>query len=779
MFAIGIRYLNGWSMAAADGTRKERPEWPPHPERVFMALAAAWFETDRDTEEGKALRWLESLAPPAVAAAAAAFRTSVVSYVPTNDTSVAGKAIAGNTMDELKAAGLAMLSEHRARQPRGFPVAVPYNPTVYLIWRARLDDRRPAMERLAAKVTHVGHSASLVQTWVEPDCTVAPDWEPTEGIATHRLRIPSSGRLDELAEIFNGDEWIAYHDLRAELEQARADVRNMKRPPRVVWRDFPDAVLLAAEAPTKRHEEYRAAKSGAAVAAATLVRSLVDESGIGAVRSMIDATSGGPDPVLVSAHAYERDGFNAIPAALAKLLSQRLDVPYDTTVVQTNVVGHTGADGYRRLARQAAFGGNVERGRRYVMVDDFIGQGGTLANLRGWVEKQGGLVVGAVGLTGKAYSARLNPSEERLHELREKHGPDFEKWWKEHFGHTFDCLTHSEARYLAHSPDVDTIRSRLAAAVREGGGPGDARSPREQRLHVRKLTALLQERFPAGQPRMRRRPGPGKWQGYGPLHTTATHSAPRSVFDPRVVVIGLAGPRPTLPVTLKLTAALRGLLMRQCPQQPPPEWLSGHREDGTPASDPHLALVPLPFVGAPHADGRILGVALVLPDGLNPEEAGRCLEGVLRDSATGLPQAQRLFDGEWFECTLELETRERPPANLRPATWTSLSDVWASVTPVVLNRHFKGVDRWEQAAESVKDACEHIGLPRPREVLLHPVSRVEGVPHVRQFPQLARKRDGGRQSHSHAVVVFDEPVAGPVLLGAGRFRGYGLCRPIT
>ena len=33
---------------------------------------------------------------------------------------------------------------------------------------------------------------------------------------------------------------------------------------------------------------------------------------------------------------------------------------------------------------------------------------------------------------------------------------------------------------------------------------------------------------------------------------------------------------------------------------------------------------------------------------------------------------------------------------------------------------------------------------------------------------MTRKRDGGRQSHSHAVIVFDEPVAGPVLVGAGR-----------
>ena len=108
------------------------------------------------------------------------------------------------------------------------------------------------------------------------------------------------------------------------------------------------------------------------------------------------------------------------------------------------------------------------------MVDDFIGQGGTLANLRGWIEHQGGRVVGAVALTGKPYSAKLNSSGEQLYELRQKHGPDFEKWWQKCFGHSFDCLTQSEARYLARSPDVDTIRNRLAAAQQEGNGSGRA-----------------------------------------------------------------------------------------------------------------------------------------------------------------------------------------------------------------------------------------------------------------------------------------------------------------
>ena len=305
--------------------------------------------------------------------------------------------------------------------------------------------------------------------WVERDCGVTPEWEPIEGIAVHRLRIPSTGSLDRLARTCNREAWIACHDLRDELERAQAALKAMKPPPRVAWRDFPDAVLLADETMTKRHPAYTDAKAGDAGAATDLVHALVDETGIAAVRRLLDA-AGAALPVLVSAHAYEREGVNAIPAALAKLLSERLDVPFDTAFVQTNVVGHTGAGGYGRLARQAAFGGEVETGREYVMVDDFIGQGGTLANLRGWIEKQGGPVVGAVGLTGKPYSAKLNPSEEQLHELRRKHGPDFEKWWREHFGHAFDCLTQSEARYLARSPDADTIRDRLAAAEREGGG---------------------------------------------------------------------------------------------------------------------------------------------------------------------------------------------------------------------------------------------------------------------------------------------------------------------
>ena len=625
MFVLAIRYLNGWSMAAEDGARKEQAEWPPHPDRVFMALAAAWFETGEEGEEAQALRWLEepeatqgepvtphgkegeallwlqALPPPAVAASDAAYRTIVTSYVPVNDDGGGKKSSPKTELDRLRNKGLALMPEHRLRQPRGFPVAIPHDPTVRLIWReTEPGDHHAALERLAAKVTHVGHSASFVQVWVERDCDIAADWEPVEGIATRRLRVPSAGSLERLARPYR-DAKAAFRDHLDKIEQAETELKALTPPPRVAWQhDFPDAVLLAAETRTKRHPEYAAAKSGDDSAAAKLVDSLVDGSGLTAVRRIVETSRSGA-PVLVCAHAYEREGVNAIPVALSELLSQRLDVALSTAVVQSNVVSHTGADGYGRLARQARFEGDVAAGREYLMVDDFIGQGGTLANLRGWIEKQDGRIIGAVGLTGKPYSAKLNPSREQLDELRQKHGRDFEKWWRGHFGHAFNCLTQSEARYLARSPDADTIRDRLAAAEREGDRRGSARSVKEQKQHIRRLKS---QKLPVPL-----RPVPGTWQGYDRPLQTKPEPAPHSIFDPRVLVLGIGGRRVSLPATLKLASALRGLLMRECPEQPPPEWFSGHRPDGIPT------LAPLPFVGSHHADGRIMGLALVLPGG--------------------------------------------------------------------------------------------------------------------------------------------------------------------
>jgi len=272
------------------------------------------------------------------------------------------------------------------------------------------------------------------------------------------------------------------------------------------------------------------------------------------------------------------------------------------------------------------------------------------------------------------------------------------------------------------------------------------------------------------------RPEPGLWQGYGPALKIDHPAISHSIFDENLVVLNLVGKHLGLHATLKITEAVRGALFSWCPE-PIPEWISGHRPDKSPSREPHLAILPLPFVGHGHADSRIMGVALAIPRGIDKIEVGNFIEPWLRDE-NGWPRTIRLFDGQWFECRIQLETRETPPWNLRREAWTKASKIWASVTPVVLDRHFDGKDKWKKAAELVKDACERVGLPRPENILLHPVSQVQGAPHSRDFPSIKRKSDGGRMHHCHAVIQFSEPVIGPVIVGAGRFKGYGLCRPM-
>ena len=219
-------------------------------------------------------------------------------------------------------------------------------------------------------------------------------------------------------------------------------------------------LIHASETDVKQHIAYTAAKSGDSDAANNLVCANIN---LKKVQQLADLLTG-RRPLLVSAHAAEREGVNAIPEVFADVLGYNLNWPVDAGIVQANVVSHTGANGFWRLAKQAEFQGPVRKGCEYVLVDDFVGMGGTLANMKGYIESQGGVVLAAVSLTGKPHSAKLAPTPERLKELRVKHGTEFENWWVERFDHPFDALTESEARYLTRTETAERIRDRIAGA---------------------------------------------------------------------------------------------------------------------------------------------------------------------------------------------------------------------------------------------------------------------------------------------------------------------------
>lgn len=256
----------------------------------------------------------------------------------------------------------------------------------------------------------------------------------------------------------------------------------------------------------KGHADRHAAKTGGAAAADGLVGDLVEVSGILSLTGMI----GGEVPIVASVHAQEAEGVNAIPEALAGVIAERLRLQTDTVIVQSNLVDYSGTDGFSRLARQALFDGDVVVATACLMVDDFIGQGGTLANFRGHIEAGGRRVIEGVALTGKPFSSKPALSDQRLSELRYKHG-ELEDRWRARFGFGFDAVTESEARYLVGAADADTIRNRVtAAASAADGGGGEVGSGQAARLRGRTGLNGCPRSTPSTPVRRRTPPPPGR-----------------------------------------------------------------------------------------------------------------------------------------------------------------------------------------------------------------------------------------------------------------------------
>ena len=240
---------------------------------------------------------------------------------------------------------------------------------------------------------------------------------------------------------------------------------RMNQSARVPWSTgLTDVEIVADTSIVQRHPAYSAAKQGDLNAALQLVGDVINDEQI---RQIIEKY-GEANPLLTGVQAIEGASVNVIPQAMVAWLAKQAGFEMENSLVQINRVGHTKSSGWHRLAHQAQFDGDVQPGRAYLLVDDFIGQGGTFANLRALIEERGGRVIGAMALTGKAYSSKLALTNETLSALRVKYG-NFESWWREQFGFGFDALTESEGRYLLRAEDADTIRNRLAEAKQKGG----------------------------------------------------------------------------------------------------------------------------------------------------------------------------------------------------------------------------------------------------------------------------------------------------------------------
>lgn len=232
----------------------------------------------------------------------------------------------------------------------------------------------------------------------------------------------------------------------------------------------------------------------------------------------------------------------------------------------------------------------------------------------------------------------------------------------------------------------------------------------------------------------------------------------------------------------EVARALRGALLRHAIDPPPPA-LSGHTSDGDRLERPHAAFLALPGPRARY----IGGVAVVLPRGIDPDERQAFLLAAARWERSGL----RLVLGRLGAMQLSRVDALAAGNPLAPARWLGPSRHWASVTPIALQRNpgdltsrdpAKVARATRRAEEIVSRGCAHVGLPEPANVCVSRRSAFPGVPSAPEFMPFPRKAGGPGSDRFkrvcvHVALEFAEPVAGPVLLGAGRYFGVGLCRP--
>lgn len=195
-------------------------------------------------------------------------------------------------------------------------------------------------------------------------------------------------------------------------------------PPRTPWPpDFPEVVIHAELGVRDAMPAYHAAKRGSAQAALIVAENLVSPAACERIKQIAARADG--TLFLVGVTALEARGINLIPEMMVSHISRLTGVALDVeNIVQTNRVAHTQAKSFQRIMTPASFAGNVRRGANYIIADDHVGLGGTLANLRGWIEVNGGTVIGATSLTASPGSEELAIGADTLLMLHRKYGDE-------------------------------------------------------------------------------------------------------------------------------------------------------------------------------------------------------------------------------------------------------------------------------------------------------------------------------------------------------------------
>lgn len=258
---------------------------------------------------------------------------------------------------------------------------------------------------------------------------------------------------------------------------------------------------------------------------------------------------------------------------------------------------------------------------------------------------------------------------------------------------------------------------------------------------------------------------PAEWPRYTRLGGGPSQrlSPTQSPMGGRWTVLGIAGDVPAAESFPAVARAVRSAIILSA-AGPAPEAISGRDRECRPLRRPHMAIVPMLNVGWRHSDGALIGLAAVMP----ADTADASPEAKVLDRAV----AQLVDTGAYIGLRGGARVSFEPAdgrLSLQTGRYTKASKNWTTATPIAIDRH---VRRGRDPGPGIADSVERLGLPRPSSVRVSRGGMGYGASHAAKWV-----RHAGRGGLWHASVEFDQAVRGPVIIGAGRYLGLGLCLP--
>ena len=285
-------------------------------------------------------------------------------------------------------------------------------------------------------------------------------------------------------------------------------------------KDFPPIAVLAHTWEMQEHAEYKAAKAGDREAAAKLVIDITRNTT--QQNTLKQLAEKHPDTIVAPVHAEEMEGRNQIPSLLSDYFGSITGLEVDNNIVQATRSGRTDSGAWGRMALRPTFDGSVQSGRKYIIIDDVVTQGGTLSEMRRYIEANGGEVVQMLTIGAARNSIIIALSEKNKRKLERQFGVEkLQNFLKEVglYGGNYEALTASEARQLMEAGTLDEARNRILEARQAG----DSEIREEMVSGTRSETNSLEENATGNEKNT-----PGRPERGGPVFEDGSRLAPAS-----------------------------------------------------------------------------------------------------------------------------------------------------------------------------------------------------------------------------------------------------------